>query len=148
MLKEEKDAPRMEFEFHVTLKRVRRPRPAELPPGDPRVHPLIHTLILAHRIKAMIREGKNGLEAGPAKAEAWEELAVHATLLNEGSYLLMEDGRCPDGVWAEAASKTLRESSAEVLKAIEAKDAAAAKTAFEKLTKSCAACHEKHKEKK
>ena len=70
-----------------------------------------------------------------------------STILQRKGLLLVEDGRCPDGVWAEAASKTLRERSADVLKAIEAKDAAAAKTAFEKVTKSCAACHEKHKEK-
>lgn len=91
---------------------------------------------------------KNGLEAGPSKDEAWEELAGHAALINEASYLLMEDGRCPDAIWAEAASKTLRDGSAAVLKAIEAKDAATAKAAFEKMTKGCAACHEKHREKK
>ncbi|MBI2946268.1 MAG: cytochrome c [Verrucomicrobia bacterium] len=91
---------------------------------------------------------KNGLEASPSKDEIWSELAVHAALINEASYLLMEDGRCPDGVWANAAGKTLREGSAEVLKAIEAKDTAGAKAAFEKMTKGCAACHEKHREKK
>lgn len=63
MLKEE-DAPRMEFEFHVTLKRVRRPRAAELPPGDPRLHPLVHTLILAHRIDGIAREGKSYAQVG------------------------------------------------------------------------------------
>lgn len=60
----------------------------------------------------------------------------------------MDDGRCPDGVWADAASKTLRQGSTDVLKAIEAKDVAAAKSAFSGMTKSCAACHDKHKEKK
>ncbi|MBM3840435.1 MAG: cytochrome c [Verrucomicrobia bacterium] len=91
---------------------------------------------------------KDGLNAGPSKDETWAELAVHAVLINEASYLLMEDGRCPDGVWANAAGKTLREGSAEVLKAIEAKDVAAAKTAFDQMTKACAACHDKHREKK
>lgn len=91
---------------------------------------------------------KNGLDAAPSKDEAWAELAVHAALINEASYLLMEDGRCPDGVWAEAASKTLREGSADVLKAVEAKDSVAAKTAFDKMTKACSACHDKHREKK
>ena len=91
---------------------------------------------------------KKGLDAGPSSDEAWEGLAANAALLNEGSYLLMDDGRCPDGVWAEAASKTLRDGSVDVLKAIEAKDIPAAKSAFGNMTKGCAACHEKHREKK
>lgn len=91
---------------------------------------------------------KKGLESEPATNEAWQSLAASAALLNEGSFLLMDDGRCPDGVWAEAASKTLRNGSAEVLKALEAKDLTAAKTAFGNMTKSCSACHDKHKEKK
>src|SRR5262245_16371580 len=91
---------------------------------------------------------KKGLEAGPATDEAWEALALYAALINETSYLLMEDGRCPDGVWAEAASKTLRQGSADVLTAVDGKDLAAAKTAFGNMTKSCKACHEVHREKK
>jgi cytochrome c556 len=60
----------------------------------------------------------------------------------------MEDGRCPDGVWANAASKTLRQGSADALKAIEKRDVAAAKAAFGNLTGACKACHDKHKKKK
>jgi hypothetical protein len=91
---------------------------------------------------------KKGIDAGPASDEAWDALAGNAAVLNETSFLLMDDGRCPDGVWAEAATKTLRNGSSDVLKAIEAKDAAAAKAAFASMTKACAACHDKHKEKK
>ena len=91
---------------------------------------------------------KKGLEATPANDEAWDALAGNAALLNEASYLLMEDGRCPDAVWADAASKTLRQGSADLLKAIEGKDLGAAKTAFGSMTKSCKACHDAHKEKK
>jgi cytochrome c556 len=90
---------------------------------------------------------KKGLDGNPSE-EAWSELADNAALLNELSYLLMEDGRCPDAVWAEAASKTLRQGSADVLKAIDAKDLAAARTAFANMTKACSACHDKHKESK
>ena len=91
---------------------------------------------------------KKGLDAGPANDEAWDALAINAALINEASYLLMDDGRCPDGVWAEAASKTLRQGSADVLKAIDGKDLAAAKTAFGNMTKACKACHDVHREKK
>jgi hypothetical protein len=84
------------------------------------------------------------LKAAPADDKAWEALATQAALLNESSYLLMDDGRCPDGVWAGAA-KTLREGSTELLAKIEAKDYAAAQTAFQSVTKSCGECHKAHK---
>ena len=56
----------------------------------------------------------------------------------------MEDGRCPDGDWANAA-KALREGTAAVLAKIEAKDAAGASEAFKGATASCGACHKAHK---
>ena len=87
---------------------------------------------------------KKGLDAGPADDKAWDELAMHAGLLNEAGHALMADGRCPDGEWAGAA-KTLQECSAVVAKAIEAKELDKAKEAFGALTKSCGACHKAHK---
>jgi cytochrome c556 len=90
---------------------------------------------------------KKGLDAGPADDAAWAAVATSAALLNETGYTLLADGRCPDAAWAGAA-KTLSECSAEVLKAIDAKDADAAKTAFGAMTKACAACHEVHRPKK
>ena len=85
-----------------------------------------------------------GLKEAPQDDAGWAALATKAALLNESGYLLMDDGRCPDAVWAGAA-KTLRESSAAVLAKIEAKDAAGAKAEFESLTKSCAEGHKAHK---
>jgi cytochrome c556 len=90
---------------------------------------------------------KKGIDAGPADDKAWEELALHASLLNEASFTLMEDGRCPDGDWANAATKSLRTGSASLLSAIEMKDTAGAKAAFGAMTKSCKECHDKHKKK-
>jgi cytochrome c556 len=87
------------------------------------------------------------LKKGPSDDKAWEALACHASILNEMSYVLMDDGRCPDKVWAGAA-KALRESSAKVLAAAEAKDLESAQTAFKGVTASCAACHTAHKAKK
>ncbi len=84
------------------------------------------------------------LKASPADDKAWGAVTQHASLLNEMGYLLMEDGRCPDKVWAGAA-KTLRESSAKVLEAAKAKDVEAAQSAFKTLTGACAACHTAHK---
>ncbi len=82
---------------------------------------------------------------GPADDKAWDTATCHASCLNEVSFLLMDDGRCPDGVWAEAAKTTLREGTAEILAACEKKDAAAASAAFKKTTQACASCHKAHK---
>lgn len=85
-----------------------------------------------------------GLKTAPADDKAWEDLATKAALLNEASFTMMDDGRCPDADWANAA-KALREASAAVLAKIEAKDAAGAQEAFKGVTGSCAACHKVHK---
>ena len=90
---------------------------------------------------------KKGLEAGPADDDAWAEIVMQAALLNEASYILMEDGRCPDGTWADAASKTLRDCSAAVVKAAEEKNLESATSAFKAMTQSCKKCHDAHKEK-
>lgn len=90
---------------------------------------------------------KKALDSSPADDKAWEEIGISAALLNEASYVLMDDGRCPDGKWAEAASKSLREGSAEVVAAAEKKDLEAAKKGFGTLTSACKNCHEAHKKK-
>lgn len=53
----------------------------------------------------------------------------------------MDDGRCPDKTWADAA-KVLRETSLKVLKTKKLDDANAA---FKELTSACGACHKAHK---
>jgi len=90
--------------------------------------------------------GLGGLlkDSGPADDKAWDTAACHASCLNEMSYLLMDDGRCPDGVWAGAA-KSLREGSAAALAAIDKKDLDGTKTAFKTVTAACADCHKAHK---
>lgn len=87
------------------------------------------------------------LKNKPGDDKAWDALAQNAALLNEAGYLLLDDGRCPDKDWANAA-KTLQACSAKVLDAAKAKDADAAQTAFKGLTASCADCHKVHKPKK
>lgn len=77
----------------------------------------------------------------------WNDITQHAALLNEAGYLLMDDGRCPDGEWAKAA-KALQAQSAAVLIAAAKDDVATAKAAFKELTaESCAICHAAHKPK-
>jgi len=86
----------------------------------------------------------DGLKKGPTTDKGWHALATKAALLNEASFVLMADGRCPDGVWAGAV-ETLREGSAAVYKKIEAKDAQGAQTAFKAMTQACGTCHKAHK---
>ncbi len=112
-----------------------------------KTRPLTTEFLMEGVVKPNCDALKKGLDAGPADDKAWHKLTVSAALLNEASYTLMDDGRCPDGVWADAATKALRNGSADLLKALEAKDGAAAKSAFGAMTKACKACHDKHKEK-
>lgn len=85
-----------------------------------------------------------GLKAAPADDKAWDDLITKAALLNEASYILVDDGRCPDAVWADAA-KALGEGNAQLVAKLEAKDAAGAQEAFKAMTQACAACHKVHK---
>lgn len=85
-----------------------------------------------------------GAKQAPTDDKGWEALATNAALLNETSYLLMDDGRCPDAEWANAA-KALRAGTEAVLAKIEAKDAAGLATEFKAVTQACAACHKAHK---
>lgn len=84
------------------------------------------------------------LKTGPADDAAWETFTTQAAVLNEMSYVLMDDGRCPDAVWAGAA-KQLREGSAAVMDAAGKKDLDAAREAFKNVTGACGACHKAHK---
>ena len=86
----------------------------------------------SHLMKGIIKPHcnavKDQLKEGPGNDEAWDELVMHAALLNETRYALMEDGRCPDGVWADAATKALRQGSADLIKAGQAKSLEAIRT--------------------
>jgi len=84
------------------------------------------------------------VKQAPADDAAWEKLATHAAVLNEISYTLMDDGRCPDADWANASTMLRTASDAVLVKAL-AKDHAGVAAEFAKLTESCGACHKVHK---
>ncbi len=86
-------------------------------------------------------------ESGPSDAKAWETVTCHASCLNELSIVLMQDGRCPDAIWA-GASKSLGEGSAALLAVIEKKDLEGARSAFKTVTDSCKSCHDVHHKQK
>ncbi|MBI3680099.1 MAG: cytochrome c [Acidobacteria bacterium] len=84
------------------------------------------------------------LKAGITEDSGWAEAAAHAQMLTESGHVLMADSRCPDTTWANAA-KDLREGSEAMLKAIEAKDSAAASADLQKVLGACKACHAAHR---
>ena len=112
-----------------------------------KTRPLLTKQLMGGLVQPNCKELGAGLKAAPADDKTWAALATKAALLNEAGYILMADGRCPDGVWAGAV-KTLQECSAAVLKKIEAKDAEGDQGAFKAMTKACAACHKAHRKKK
>jgi mono/diheme cytochrome c family protein len=101
-----------------------------------------------HLMKGLVAANCGALKKDLDASEAnWNDITLHAALLNEAGYVLMDDGRCPDGEWAKAA-KALQAQSAAVLSAAEKDNFAGAKEAFKELTaQSCAICHAAHKPK-
>ena len=101
-----------------------------------------------HLMKGMVATNCGALKKDLDATDLnWNDITLHAAMLNEAGHLLMDDGRCPDGEWAKA-SKALQAQSAAVLAAAEKDDAATAKAAFKELTaQSCAICHAAHKPK-
>lgn len=99
-----------------------------------------------HLMKGLVASNCGALKKDlDAETLDWNEITLHAAMLNEAGHLLMDDGRCPDGEWAKAA-KALQAQSAAVLAAAEKDDAATAKAAFGELTaQSCKVCHAAHK---
>jgi len=127
---------------------------------------LIATLLITFSAPAQVKQGKtrpaqtkqimsglvkpNGTAIGkatkspPTDDEGWKALATNAALLNEASYLLMDDGRCPDADW-ENAAMALRAATEAVLKNIEAKNIDGVAGQNPKINAACAACHRAHK---
>ncbi len=112
-----------------------------------KTRPLTTAQLMGGIVKPHTEALKKGLEATTITDDGWKSLMLSAALLNEATFTLMDDGRCPDTVWADAATKPMRTGSADLLKALEAKSQPQAKAALGAMTKSCKSCHEKHKAK-
>jgi cytochrome c556 len=112
-----------------------------------KTRPLTTEQLMEAIVKPHMTALKKGLiDAKPASDDDWKHLALSVSLLNESSFIMMEDGRCPDQVWADACVKDLREGSAMAAEAIAKRDVEAALAGVKKLGASCKACHTKHKE--
>ena len=84
------------------------------------------------------------LKTEPADDKAWASIAAKAEVLNESGHSLMEDGRCPDAVWA-AACKTLKDATSTLAVKAQVKDLAGAREAYGVFMTSCKSCHTAHK---
>jgi hypothetical protein len=104
-------------------------------------------LTVKQMMSGLVKPHKAALETAlkeePTGEEAWDALLLNAALLNESGYLLMDDERCPDKVWADAA-QTLRDESVTLLAALKAHDYDASTASFKTLTTACASCHKAH----
>ena len=75
----------------------------------------------------------------------WKKVRLYAAMMNESGYVLMDDKRCPDKIWA-GASKAMQKHSVTIMEKAKAKDAEGVNAAFKLLTtEGCGACHKKHK---
>lgn len=112
-----------------------------------KTRPLTTAQMMAGLVKPKFVELKEGLAKDELSEDDWKAFAAHAALLNESSYIMMADERCPDDIW-EQGVKILRKSSDEVLAKIAKKDAAGALKAMDNVQLSCKTCHTEHKYKK
>lgn len=113
-----------------------------------KTRPLTTEQLMEAIVKPHMTQLKKGLiDSKPSSDKDWKKLALSAALLNESSYTMMQDGRCPDSIWADACTKDLREGSAAAVAAIKKKDIEGALAGVKKLGASCKACHTEHKPK-
>jgi hypothetical protein len=113
-----------------------------------KTRPMTTEQLMEAIVKPHMTALKKGLvESKPESAKDWKKLALSAALLNESSYIMMADGRCPDKIWADACIKDLREGTAAALNGIKEKNIEATLAGFKKAGASCKACHTEHKPK-
>lgn len=86
-------------------------------------------------------------EKTPKGEDGWKSLTTSIALLNEASFTMMEDDRCPDKVWADAC-QVLRKATEKGLHSAVKKDAAGVRESITGILASCKACHTEHKYKK
>jgi hypothetical protein len=112
-------------------------------PGGPRVAQVKHLMAgINGPVTASLGGQLKG--EGPKADKDWTDVVKNASLLNEVGFLLMENGRCPDQVWKDAAA-ALRENSGRVAIAGGSKNLEEARVGFKAVTAACGACHAVHK---
>ena len=93
------------------------------------------------RLAAMMKTG------GPQSERDWKHAKAYASILAESSQLLLMAGRIKDDVW-ETGAIAVNNASKASMRAAEAKDLDAWRTANAAIGKGCRGCHKVHKPKK
>lgn len=111
--------------------------------------PLTTAQLMSGLVKPQLvaTQGHVADEKVPEGEDGWKSLTTSIALLNESSYTMMEDDRCPDKIWADACS-VLRKATESGLQAAAKQDAAGVRESIAGITASCKACHAEHKYKK
>ena len=113
-----------------------------------KTRPMTTEQLMEAIVKPHMTALKKGLvESKPESDKDWKKLALSAALLNESSYIMMADDRCPDKIWADACIKDLRVGTAAALKGIKDKNIETTLAGFKTAGASCKACHSEHKPK-
>jgi cytochrome c556 len=83
---------------------------------------------------------------GPESDRDWRVVKRHASILVESTQLLLMGSRVKDEVWTKGADEVIA-AAKETMKAADAKDADAFKTASGSLGGGCRTCHTAHRPK-
>lgn len=81
---------------------------------------------------------------GRVDAQTWKTLATNAALLNEASFLLVDDGRSLGDSWEKAAAE-MRGGSATMLAKVGARDKAGIASELKNIAKGCVNCHAEYR---
>ena len=112
-------------------------------PGEPRVAKIQH--IMAGIQQPGMQRLQRGIRgSGPADDEGWGLIGLHSALMNEVSFMLMQNDRSKDAVWAKAAAD-LRAASAAVNAAAGKKDLATVREGVQAMGGACKSCHDVHR---
>ena len=114
-----------------------------------KVRPLTTAQLMSGLVKPQLVavQGHVAEEKAPESDEDWTALTTSIALMNESSYIMMADDRCPDKIWADAC-EVLRKATEAGLQSAAQKDAAGVRESLAGITASCKACHAEHKYKK
>lgn len=84
-------------------------------------------------------------KSAPTSDKGWLAIERAGAMLNEVSFIIVQEDRVIDDVWKKAAGE-LRAASAQLAVAAKAKDFAGVKAAVPKIGASCKSCHDVHRE--
>ena len=87
---------------------------------------------------------ENAATAVRTDVQSWNALAINPALLNEASYLIVEDDRSLGTSWDDAAEQ-LRAGSADMLAKIAAREKTGIESSLKVIAKACTDCHAAHR---